>query len=112
MWDTIAPENRNGILRHYLVSVLEVETNEMSTYTAVSTQVNISSLHPYYTYTCNVAAVTNRVGPFSQFISIITPQEGCVDYQVSGTHRIYIDLKMPLIDILYTPVPRLMCSSA
>jgi len=86
MWDTIAPENRNGILRHYLVSVLEVETNEMSTYTAVSTQVNISSLHPYYTYTCNVAAVTNRVGPFSQSISIVTPQEGCVDYQLSGTH--------------------------
>ena len=85
-WDTIAPENHNGILRHYLVFVLEVETNEMSTYTAVSTRVNISSLHPHYTYTCNVAAVTNRVGPFSQFVSIITPQEGCVDYQVSGTH--------------------------
>ena len=76
MWDTIAPESHNGIVRHYLVSVLEVETSEMNNYTAVSTQLNISSLHPYYTYTCNVAAVTNKVGPFSQVISIVTPQEG------------------------------------
>ena len=80
MWDTIAPENHNGIIRHYLVSVLEVETSEMSTYTAVSTQLNVTSLHPYYTYTCSVAAVTNKVGPLSQFVSIVTPQEGCVHY--------------------------------
>ena len=80
MWGIIAPENRNGILRHYLVSVLEVETSEMSTYTTVYTQLNVTSLHPYYTYTCNVAAVTNEVGPFSLFVIIVTPQEGCVDY--------------------------------
>ena len=78
MWDTIAPENHNGILRYYLVSVLEVETSEMNTYSAVSTQLNISGLHPYYTYTCSVAAVTNDVGPSSEFVSITTPQEGCV----------------------------------
>jgi len=80
MWDTVAPENRNGIIRHYLVSVLEVETSEMSTYTTVSTQLNISSLHPYYTYICGVAAVTITVGPSSQSVSIITPPEGCGDY--------------------------------
>ena len=74
MWDTIAVENRNGIIRHYLVSVTEVETGEVDVYTAVATQLNISMLHPYYTYTCVVAAVTNIVGPFSYNISIITPQ--------------------------------------
>ena len=76
MWDTIVAENHNGILRHYLVSVVEVETGEVHVYTAVVTQLNISGLHPYYTYTCMVAAVTNRVGPFSQNVSIITPQGG------------------------------------
>ena len=74
MWDNIAVENRNGIIRHYLVSVMEVETGEVDVYTAVANQLNISMLHPYYTYTCVVAAVTNRVGPFSHNISIITPQ--------------------------------------
>ena len=75
-WDTIAVENHNGILRHYLVSVLETETGEIDLYSIDSTQLNISRLHPYYTYTCVVAAVTNRVGPFSQNVSIITPQDG------------------------------------
>lgn len=76
MWDAIALENQNGILRHYLVSVLELETGETDVYTAGATQLNISGLHPYYTYTCMVAAVTIRIGPFSQSVSIITPQDG------------------------------------
>ena len=76
MWDTIAVESRNGILCHYLFSVMEVGTNEVDVYTAVATQLNVSGLHPYYTYTCVVAAVTNSVGPFSHNISIITPQGG------------------------------------
>ena len=75
-WDTIAVENHNGILRHYLVSVKEAETGEVDVYTAVATQLNISGLHPYYTYTCMVAAVTNTVGPFSHNVSIMTPQGG------------------------------------
>ena len=76
MWDIIAVENHNGILRHYLISVLETETGEIDLYSALTTHLNISRLHPYYTYTCMVAAVTNRVGPFSQNVSIITPQDG------------------------------------
>ena len=76
MWDAIALENQNGILRHYLVSVLELDTGETDVYTAGATQLNISGLHPYYTYTCMVAAVTIRIGPFSQSVSIITPQDG------------------------------------
>ena len=82
MWDTIAVENHNGIVRHYLVSVLEVDTGEIDVYTAVATQLNISRLHPYYTYICVVAAVTIRTGPFSHNISIITPQGGnCMGMQ-------------------------------
>ena len=76
MWDAIALENQNGLLRHYLVSVLELDTGEIDMYTAGATQLNISGLHPHYTYTCMVAAVTIRIGPFSQSVSIITPQDG------------------------------------
>ena len=76
MWDTIAVENHNGIVRHYRVSVLEADTGEIDAYTAVATQLNISGLHPYYTYICVVAAVTIRIGPFSHNISILTPQGG------------------------------------
>ena len=86
MWDAIALENQNGILRHYLVSVLELETGETDVYTAGATQLNISGLHPYYTYTCMVAAVTIRIGPFSQSVSIITPQDGDLYFFMDVTH--------------------------
>ena len=88
MWDTIAVENQNGILRHYLVSVTEVETDEVEVYTAATTQLNISRLHPYYTYTCVVAAVTNSVGPFSHNVSIITPQDG--KYKICISKLLYM----------------------
>ena len=93
MWDAIALENQNGLLRHYLVFVLELDTGEIDMYTAGATQLNISGLHPYYTYTCKVAAVTIRIGPFSQSVSIITPQDG--------------DLKIIFVDV--TNFHRYMC---
>ena len=100
-WDTIAAEKQNGIIRHYLVSVMEVETDEVDMYTAVGTQLNISGLHPYYTYTCVVAAVTNSVGPFSHNISIITPQGGkykiCISkLSYTCSHIIHLNINFKL----------------
>ena len=107
-WDTIAVENQNGIIRHYLVSVMEVETDELDVYTAVGTQLNISGLHPYYTYTCVVAAVTNSVGPFSRNISIITPQGGkykiCISklsYRCSHIIHLNINFKLEEAIVLW-----------
>jgi len=79
LWNTIAPENINGILRYYLVSILEKNTGGMMEYIANSTNITISSLHPHYIYLCNVAAVTNMIGPSSQNIRINTPQDGELD---------------------------------
>ena len=94
MWDAIALENQNGLLHYYLVSVLELDTGEIDTYTAGATQLNIPGLHPYYTYTCKVAAVTIRIGPFSQSVSIITPQDG--DY-FRGCYKILLDVYLHLL---------------
>jgi len=79
LWNTIAPENINGILRHYLVSILENNTGGMMEYIANSTNITISNLHSHYIYLCNVAAVTNMIGPSSQNIRINTPQDGELD---------------------------------
>ena len=65
---------------------MEVETDEVDVYTAVGTQLNISGLRPYYTYTCVVAAITNSVGPFSRNISIITPQGGTYKYALASCY--------------------------
>ena len=40
------------------------------------TQVILQSLHPYYTYTCRVAAVTTGPGPYIGNLTIQLPEDG------------------------------------
>lgn len=41
-----------------------------------STERLVDSLHPFYNYTCTVAAVTVAEGPFSLSVTITTGQDG------------------------------------
>ena len=47
----------------------------MQTQTA-ETNLTLTSLHPYYTYTVLVLAFTVAPGPFSTAVTVKTPQEG------------------------------------
>ena len=40
------------------------------------TQVTLQPLHPYYTYTCRVAAVTTATGPYTGNFTIQLPEDG------------------------------------
>ena len=77
-WTAPQPEDHNGLLRHYLVSCTEQESG--STFqrpTTNSTTVSlVDSLHPFYSYTCAVAAVTLVEGPFSPSVTVTTTQDG------------------------------------
>ena len=41
-----------------------------------TTDITITGLHPYYTYNCNVSAVTVGGGPFSRFADVTTLEDG------------------------------------
>ena len=75
-WDPPTSDQTNGYIRHYVVAVTEHDTTfafqEQSNYT----QVTLQSLHPYYTYTCRVAAVTTGTGPYTGNITIQLPEDG------------------------------------
>ena len=62
--------------QYYLVDVTELETSRAWTFHAVQSHANIISLHPYYTYRCSVAVVTNITHPYSSSIYVITHQSG------------------------------------
>ena len=62
--------------QYFLVNVVEMETNRSWTFHAVDSQVNIISLHPYYTYRCSVSVFANISHPFSNPIFITTHQSG------------------------------------
>ena len=75
-WDPPTSDQTNGYIRHYVVAVTEYDTTlafqEQSNYTLVTLQ----SLHPYYTYTCRVAAVTTGAGPYTGNITVQLPEDG------------------------------------
>ena len=75
-WDPPPSDQINGYIRHYIIVVTERETasefQEQSNYT----QVTLQSLHPYYTYSCRVTAVTTGSGPYTGNLTIQLPEDG------------------------------------
>ena len=65
-------EHRNGLIRHYNISVLG--TGEMRKTTTMQTRWVVTGLHPDYTYVCSVLAITVDGGP-SVDISIRLPED-------------------------------------
>ena len=75
-WDPPSFYHRNGIITHYKINVIEIETGLTFQHTAYSTSITVSSLHPAYTYEFTVAAYTVGLGPFSFPFNITTDEEG------------------------------------
>ena len=54
-----------------------METGRLLSFTAVNTTIlSVPTLHPFYTYTCIVAAVTVGVGPYSATVEVELPEDG------------------------------------
>ena len=75
-WDPPPFDQINGYIRHYIVVVTERETASEFQEQPTNTQVTLQSLHPYYTYTCRVAAVTTGPGPYTGNLTIQLPEDG------------------------------------
>ena len=75
-WDPPLSDQTNGYIRHYVVTVTEHETASEFQGQSNYTQVTLQSLHPFYTYTCHVAAVTTGPGPYTGNITIQLPEDG------------------------------------
>ena len=75
-WNPIPTDQTNGYIEHYVVTVTEHETASEFQEEPTNTQVTLQSLHPYYTYTCRVAAVTTGPGPYTGNLTIQLPEDG------------------------------------
>ncbi|XP_019848636.1 PREDICTED: phosphatidylinositol phosphatase PTPRQ-like [Amphimedon queenslandica] len=73
-WNPLASSDANGIVREYIVDVFVQDLSEHYQYSTVNTSLILTELHPYYTYTVYIAAVTIGRGPFSSGSSIRMPQ--------------------------------------
>ena len=76
-WSPPPPEDQNGIIRNYLVNISVVESGEhFYQLTSNATVLVVDELHPYYTYSCIVAALTVGTGPFTEVTTVQLPEDG------------------------------------
>ena len=80
-WDALPADLANGIIRKYTVNVTVSESQEKWTVETPLTTVTLSELHPFYTFTIQVAAHTIGPGPFSPQQTLETLQDGKLDVQ-------------------------------
>ena len=74
-WNVPLFEDRNGVIRHYIVNVIERQTGTKSGTITTQLGITFSSLHPYYTYVCTVYAVTVGAGPGAEPVSVTTMED-------------------------------------
>lgn len=75
-WDPPPIQFQNGLIRSYMIKVMENETGVVTQHSTTMTQINLNSLHAYYVYELVVAAVTVASGPFSQPVTVQTHPDG------------------------------------
>ena len=77
-WHPPAIYHQNGIIRKYVVQVLEASdsSNTIMTYNTTSTTAVIGSLIPSFTYKFSVAAYTIAIGPYTALINMTLPEDG------------------------------------
>lgn len=69
-------EDQNGIIRHYEVTLIALETGEIHIRTSTTLSITVASLRPYTTYNCTVAAETVATGPTTIGMLVQTLQAG------------------------------------
>ena len=88
-WDPPPVDAQNGIITRYLISITEVKTGRSFSLFSPTTSVNVTSLHPFYTYNCAVAALTIvGDGPYTTSIAIVTLQDGKLVFVTFITHTL------------------------
>ena len=75
-WDPPTAASQNGIIRTYIINVAVQQSKEIIHLMSNSTQIKLELLHPYYTYSFVISAVTIGPGPPSSAYNVTTDEEG------------------------------------
>ena len=75
-WQPPGLAHQNGIIRGYVLTVFSIEGGTSQQLNSNESHLVIYNLHPFYTYSFHIAAVTVGPGPFSEIFSIQMPPTG------------------------------------
>ena len=76
-WEPPRPEDQNGIIRAYSITITEVVTGSMMYFRegGMDSLLIVNFLHPYYTYQCSISTENIGPGPAAN-VSVTTHQGG------------------------------------
>ena len=76
-WVAPRHDRQNGVIRYYTIEAYENDTGNTLTYQTLSDQTSFAmgNLHPYYTYSIRIQAVTVGSGPLSLALTVNTLQD-------------------------------------
>ena len=75
-WSAPVASDHNGNIRRYTINITEENTGSQLQFTSNTNSFRVESRHPYYNYTCRVAAVTVATGPYSEPTVVTTLEDG------------------------------------
>ena len=75
-WQPPVEEERNGIIRRYVINITELNSGNEYQLENASTEITVQDLHPFYRYSYSVAAETVALGPFTPASIIEMPEDG------------------------------------
>ena len=75
-WKSPPSSDHNGVIRYYVINLTELDSASQFQQTSDTSPMVVSSLHPFYTYEVEIAAVTVAVGPYSPPVSFQLPEDG------------------------------------
>jgi len=75
-WKPPAEEDRNGIIRRFVINVTELDTGTSLELESVNTGITVQDLHPFYRYSLTVAAESVALGPASSDLVTEMPEDG------------------------------------
>ena len=75
-WKPPLAEVQNGIIREYFINISVAETGGKFQHRSTNTTLIVEDLHPHYTYSLIISAVTIGPGPYSEAYTIQMPEDG------------------------------------
>ncbi len=79
-WASPSVLDRNGRIRSYIISLSSLFDGTTRNDSTHCTEIDITGLAPYHSYSYRVAAFTNAIGPFSDITELKTLQDGLLTF--------------------------------
>ena len=75
-WEPPLAEEQNGVIQEYLINISVAETGDEFQHQSTNTTLIVEDLHPHYTYSLVISAVTIGPGPYSEVYTVQMPEDG------------------------------------